>query len=656
MLEKKEPTSSVRSLRKSSNSFEQSQSTEAQWQPGIVNRLPKIGLVALITILACAGGAVAVLLCSDGKTEQAWSHRAALKPSVLLSALNAISNLALSLAIADAVAIAWWRQALKGATVQELHESWSFSSSVKSILLSGKAFNLIALAALAAKISIADGILLQRATSTFSGLQSQNEQATVNITGAILDTLPAGYSGYFADNTARVGSLSHDLGSILRLWSTNPGSIDDQSFSTSAGGPGDAGLLSANCVGSCISNVIGAGFSVTCSSNETAIDYGTDASNYLDSHIFTPDYPIFSVDFSYEMSTLDKNYTHILMNVLYINTTGSADGSQCPGTLKQRTCELRPAKVNYPIVVTGQYQTEADYKNPLSRSAQGAAGLGASPGVLMIANENDMLTQWGAATAPDWDNAEHQLTTDGFSVVELIDAQEQQLADTQVNTTWGGIQLAMSNLFSTDANITMNERTGWTVSQTGSTSQIWIPSQSASALFCNYTISDPTSYIIRQLNQIMLTASIYAASQTALSDDYVNSIWNLPRKQQMKHLATQQSTVIFFATNRAFMFAALASTLICVLCVAPAYYGYWQLGRAVTLGPVEIANAFRAPILDHPVASNGELPVLLKEVGDRKVQYGVMTLPAGRLAIADTNVVEVPHRGTFNGSHGSACG
>jgi flagellar basal body-associated protein FliL len=93
------------------------ESAEAQWQPGFMKRLPIIGIVALTTILICAGGAVAVLLVSDGKTEQAWAHRAGIKPSVLLSACNAVANLALSLAIAEAVAIAWWRKALKGSTV-----------------------------------------------------------------------------------------------------------------------------------------------------------------------------------------------------------------------------------------------------------------------------------------------------------------------------------------------------------------------------------------------------------------------------------------------------------------------------------------------------------------------------------------------------------
>jgi hypothetical protein len=599
--------------------------------------------VSLTTILICAGGAVAILLVSDGKTEQAWAHRAGIKPSVLLSACNAVGNLALSLAIAEAVAIAWWRKALKGSTVQELHRSWSFSSSVKEILLAGSTFNVIALAALAAKIAIADGILLQRATSTYSGLQPENEQKTVNITGGILDTIPTGFTGQFADNTARIGSLTHDFASIVRLWSTSPGQLLDNYFYSAAGNPGSQGLLSTNCVGQCTTSVIGAGFSVSCSSDKTTVDYGADATEWMTNHTFSPQYPVFATNFSFVMSTEEKNYTHIQMSVLYVNSsTEVADGSTCPGTLKQRTCELQPAKVSYPIYVTGQYQTQADYDDIFSRAAIAGAGNGPSPGVVMAASESDMLTQWGAATAPDWDDTQDQLA--GFDVAELVEAQE-PLPDTDVHSTYGGIALALSNIYSTTANISMTTRAGWSMAQEGQTSQVWIPPPTEGALFCNYTISDPTSYIVRQLNKIMLTTSIYAASQTGLSEDLSKDIWNTSKDKLQKHLAVQTQTVVFYATNRAYMWAALSTMLLCITCVAPAYYGYWQLGRKVALGPMEIANAFRAPVLEHPTASNGELPILLKEVGDRKVQYGVMNVePAGRLAIADTEMVEKPSK------------
>ncbi|KAG2162121.1 hypothetical protein JADG_001860 [Aureobasidium aubasidani] len=93
------------------------------------------------------------------------------------------------------------------------------------------------------------------------------------------------------------------------------------------------------------------------------------------------------------------------------------------------------------------------------------------------------------------------------------------------------------------------------------------------------------------------------------------------------------------------MFGALASMLVCVLCVLPSYYGYWQLGRDVTLGPFEIANAFRAPVLDHPAVANAGVKDLIREVGKREVKYGEMVQndAPSRLAIAEPDAVRRVH-------------
>jgi len=53
---------------------------------------------------------------------------------------------------------------------------------------------------------------------------------------------------------------------------------------------------------------------------------------------------------------------------------------------------------------------------------------------------------------------------------------------------------------------------------------------------------------------------------------------------------------------------------------------------------MEIASAFQAPDLDHPaVASGGEVEVLLKEVGSRRVRYGDVE---GRLGVAEPGTVK----------------
>ena len=65
--------------------------------------------------------------------------------------------------------------------------------------------------------------------------------------------------------------------------------------------------------------------------------------------------------------------------------------------------------------------------------------------------------------------------------------------------------------------------------------------------------------------------------------------------------------------------------VICLLLIIPSFWRYGELGRQVTLGPMEIASAFRAPMLETGGAEGeaaGDVHELIKQVGDRKVVYG----------------------------------
>lgn len=71
---------------------------------------------------------------------------------------------------------------------------------------------------------------------------------------------------------------------------------------------------------------------------------------------------------------------------------------------------------------------------------------------------------------------------------------------------------------------------------------------------------------------------------------------------------------------------AVLSTFVCILLVLPSYWKYGELGRDITLGPIEVASAFRAPMLTEGRANaaeaGGNMKQLIKDVGHRKVMYG----------------------------------
>lgn len=96
---------------------------------------------------------------------------------------------------------------------------------------------------------------------------------------------------------------------------------------------------------------------------------------------------------------------------------------------------------------------------------------------------------------------------------------------------------------------------------------------------------------------------------------------------------------IHYKTKIWYMIGAAISTLLVVICVLPVYYGYWELGRKVTLGPVEIAHAFRSPMTAQ--ATSGRIDGLVKEIGQTEVQFGHIVAgdAKGVLGIAEPQYV-----------------
>jgi Protein of unknown function (DUF3176) len=92
------------------------------WKPGYFRRFPILGALCLLSVVLCACGSVGVLVGSNHKSSTKWTPW--LAPNVCIQGLNAISNILLAVAITEGIAISWWRKAMRGASVAELHRSW----------------------------------------------------------------------------------------------------------------------------------------------------------------------------------------------------------------------------------------------------------------------------------------------------------------------------------------------------------------------------------------------------------------------------------------------------------------------------------------------------------------------------------------------------
>ena len=121
------------------------------------------------------------------------------------------------------------------------------------------------------------------------------------------------------------------------------------------------------------------------------------------------------------------------------------------------------------------------------------------------------------------------------------------------------------------------------------------------------------------LSDDLMSRSNYTGDRAYYSD-YYNEYW----VKTVQYIPTTQlKSETYYVGKPAFAWGAFASTIVVVMLILPSYWGFWQLGRKVTLGPLEIANAFNAPAFSHVHTGAGHVDGVLKVVGKERVQYYV---------------------------------
>jgi hypothetical protein len=98
-------------------------------------------------------------------------------------------------------------------------------------------------------------------------------------------------------------------------------------------------------------------------------------------------------------------------------------------------------------------------------------------------------------------------------------------------------------------------------------------------------------------------------------------------------------------SNHAFLAGGVAVMLVVVIGVMPLFYGFWDLGRDVTLSPIETAKAFGAPVLDmEGVQSNATATAIAKSKAGRLLVRSEAG-DGARLRFGGTGSVREPQSG-----------
>ena len=205
------------------------------------------------------------------------------------------------------------------------------------IVYSLKYFNFIALAALAAKLTIIDGLLMQRATTTYSGLDQPIN--TINIYGYSTTTFPN--TGTVVNVAATPGLMEHWMGDTLKLWSNHGGVYPNQ----------------WQCDGLCYVEVPGIGFAFDCDKqSEQAINFGEELAKAQNNGNADKSVELFSIEFNahyYDSTTTPAPKhpsSHLTMDVKYTEARAGQNERSCPGTKYHQHCRLWPAVVTYPMI------------------------------------------------------------------------------------------------------------------------------------------------------------------------------------------------------------------------------------------------------------------------------------------------------------------
>lgn len=284
----------------------------SKWSPGYYNRIPYFGLIGLscIAIFSCAS--FAILIASNNVSTSKWTQN--LAPHILLSVFNALGGMGLAIAVGEGVAIAWWRYAMKGATVEELHQQWQLSTGIVSAALNRPKSiftSSIGLALLATQVTVLNSILYQASTSTYTAPDPPKSLAAVAIAAQEFPT-----TGYVVSNTSFAAQtacecfmIGDSYTPVVNNWQTANGFFSGYNELFRFGNP-KGNLQSKNlqyCDGICLGSFEAIGFEIDCTQSQNHTNLASAAiSAYNDggnSSAWT-NLAIFNSSFALEYSTL----------------------------------------------------------------------------------------------------------------------------------------------------------------------------------------------------------------------------------------------------------------------------------------------------------------------------------------------------------------
>ena len=583
-----------------------SKPTERTWQPCMLRQLPWTGLLALLLGFGCGVAALTIALVSNGKPLDYWSvQNYSVQPTVLLAILVTLANVLIGYAFASGIAGLWWSSALAGSSLRKLHASQSRGDSLMAVFTSQPIFNAVTIASVFTILLLMDQPLFQRGIRVVARSSDESTNMRIPISSSPIQMGATGVSlgSNFTENINKP-SLFHPLyAQVVRQYQNRD----------------PIRLALPLCKGRCNFDVISTGWEVSCMEWQTTyhtMDY-PDYQDYLSEIEYTgppSTQPAFSVNINYHgvnvygMVDPRSSSVHIDTSVMYKATMGAN------GTMQWRNCTLTEALIKYPVEI-----------------------------------RNDTLSL--KVMSPGTNRTIHRIIRDfeggnTFGTCEIICFEGQILAYTQVKpSTLGGIWRALEYQFAAQANISTEgivisnqlviSQSISSIDTQDAASNMYLQAPSDGLKGINYELmwSDPTDDMISAAHELTLRTAIATTEilvVTSSNKDEVETDPNLLTQgqpeitspnltfvnrttdQEVKVTMTFEENV--YETQPEWLAGAFAVIAIACLSIFPTYWGWWRLGRPVSMSPLEIAKAFDAPLMQH-ADPNGSAADHLRTVG-----------------------------------------
>ncbi|KAJ4019407.1 hypothetical protein NW766_003126 [Fusarium irregulare] len=201
----------------------------------------------------------------------------------------------------------------------------------------------------------------------------------------------------------------------------------------------------------------------------------------------------------------------------------------------------------------------------------------------------------------------------------------------------GGFDTIVSNLYESTAYMRFTGATGYDLATTGLPAAQYL-TMSGLVPGCNDTWSNPMDDVIELTRNLGFRASLQYAK------------FNTTDKQKVTY--DSGTTTLVYVTDYEKMWIAVLVSLIGIFSVLPTFWGWWELGRDVSLNPLEIANAFGTVGQESHIMRNvdpnhnvGGIVNAVHDIGP--VRYGAWEMSDGvtRLGFAGAGLVRNPTKG-----------